>query len=350
MRSPTRSACRRGSSTRRGWMRSGRGWPTLRRSVFREVGCHGVAEGAALAAAGPEGRLLVAETPIAGRATCAVARASAAASTRRRSAGRAAGCRSSASGRASAAGARPEPRPALAEADDVVGYRLYLDLIGPISSPASELHDSPLGEEEARARQALDLAGRGPQRGARLLRRRRHLRLRRLVFELLDPERHAGWQRLAIVVARRLGHAGRGGARAAPRSAMISARSRFRDLLDALAGDRAAAEAAAAGDFVVALYNPVSQRRREPACPRPRHPARRTAPPIRPWCWPAISAAPARPSGSSSSTRSIARPRGHAHHRVVGSCRTRQFQPPDGRRLGLYPARLRREAGSRAGE
>src|SRR3546814_8517254 len=30
--------------------------------VFREVGCHGVAEGTALAAAGPQGRLLVAKT------------------------------------------------------------------------------------------------------------------------------------------------------------------------------------------------------------------------------------------------------------------------------------------------
>src|SRR5690606_1167345 len=43
-------------------------------AVFREVGCHGVAEGAALAAAGPDGALIVPKRKSA-RATCAVARA-----------------------------------------------------------------------------------------------------------------------------------------------------------------------------------------------------------------------------------------------------------------------------------
>ena len=42
-------------------------------AVFREVGCHGVAEGAALALAGPEAELIVPKRKIA-RATCAIAR------------------------------------------------------------------------------------------------------------------------------------------------------------------------------------------------------------------------------------------------------------------------------------
>ena len=63
--------------------------------VFREVGCHGVAEGAALAAAG-EGSALVVEKTRSGRATCAVARA-ARPSTPPPSAGHADGWRSSAS-------------------------------------------------------------------------------------------------------------------------------------------------------------------------------------------------------------------------------------------------------------
>ncbi|MDA0704804.1 MAG: cobalamin biosynthesis protein, partial [Proteobacteria bacterium] len=42
--------------------------------VFRETGCHGVAEGAALAAAGPDGALIQAKVKSA-RATCAIARA-----------------------------------------------------------------------------------------------------------------------------------------------------------------------------------------------------------------------------------------------------------------------------------
>jgi cobalt-precorrin 5A hydrolase / cobalt-factor III methyltransferase / precorrin-3B C17-methyltransferase len=41
-------------------------------AVFAAVGCHGVAEGAALAAAGPEGRL-VAPKARSARATCAIA-------------------------------------------------------------------------------------------------------------------------------------------------------------------------------------------------------------------------------------------------------------------------------------
>lgn len=41
-------------------------------AVFRAMGCHGVAEGAALAAAGPKGRLLVPKQA-SRRATCAIA-------------------------------------------------------------------------------------------------------------------------------------------------------------------------------------------------------------------------------------------------------------------------------------
>ena len=42
-------------------------------SVFRAVGCHGVAEAAALAAAGPDARLIVPKTATEG-ITCAIAR------------------------------------------------------------------------------------------------------------------------------------------------------------------------------------------------------------------------------------------------------------------------------------
>ena len=42
-------------------------------AVFRAVGCHGVAEGAALAAAGPHARLVIPKTSKAG-VTCAIAR------------------------------------------------------------------------------------------------------------------------------------------------------------------------------------------------------------------------------------------------------------------------------------
>lgn len=41
--------------------------------VFREIGCHGVAEAAALAAAGPQAELVVPKTTLGG-VTCAIAR------------------------------------------------------------------------------------------------------------------------------------------------------------------------------------------------------------------------------------------------------------------------------------
>ena len=49
-------------------------------------------------------------------------------------------------------------------------------------------------------------------------------------------------------------------------------------------------QAAAEADFVVALYNPVSQRRRHQLAGRARHPAPGAARPKRRWCSGAISA------------------------------------------------------------
>ena len=126
--------------------------------VFREVGCHGVAEGAALAAAGPDGALVVPKRRSA-RATCAVAEAplpiDPAAVGRPR-------------GRLAIVGTgpgtpdwrTPEVDALVAAADDLVGYDLYLDLLGPAAARARR-HPFPLGAEEERARAALDLAAAG---------------------------------------------------------------------------------------------------------------------------------------------------------------------------------------------
>ena len=47
------------SSTPSGWRLRPRGLATPSDTVFAEIGCHGVAEAAALAAAGPDARLIV---------------------------------------------------------------------------------------------------------------------------------------------------------------------------------------------------------------------------------------------------------------------------------------------------
>jgi cobalt-precorrin 5A hydrolase/precorrin-3B C17-methyltransferase len=95
--------------------------------VFREVGCHGVAEGAALAAAGPEGELVVPKVKWV-RATCALARAP----RPILEAGRPRGSLAVVGlGPGAPDWRTPEAAEALRSASDLVGYRLYLDLLGP---------------------------------------------------------------------------------------------------------------------------------------------------------------------------------------------------------------------------
>src|SRR5438067_5925103 len=97
-------------------------------AAFRATGCWGVAEGAALAAAGPGGALIVRRRQ-SRRATCAIARApmplDAAAIGRPRGRLAILGI-----GPGGPAWRTPEASALLAASDDVVGYRLYLDLLG----------------------------------------------------------------------------------------------------------------------------------------------------------------------------------------------------------------------------
>src|SRR5207245_3577583 len=96
-------------------------------AAFRATGCWGVAEGAALAAAGPDGVLVVPKRK-SRRATCAVAR-----SAEPIDADAIGRCR----GRLAIIGIgpgdpgwrTPEATAALARATDIVGYGRYLDLL-----------------------------------------------------------------------------------------------------------------------------------------------------------------------------------------------------------------------------
>ncbi len=127
-------------------------------TVFREVGAHGVAEAAALAAAGDQGELIVPKTK-SRRATAAVARApniiDPAAAGRPRGNLAVVGI-----GPGRADWRTPEADAALAAADDLVGYGLYLDLAGG-AGPGQTRHDYGLGQEQRRVRVALDLAATG---------------------------------------------------------------------------------------------------------------------------------------------------------------------------------------------
>ena len=229
-------------------------------TVFREVGCHGVAEGAALAAAGPEGVLVVAKRKSA-RVTCAIAEAPAMIDATQ--VGRARGRLAVIGIGPGAAGwLTPEARRLLATSDAALGYSLYLDLVAPLI-PAAERFDSTLGAEEARVRHALTLAAEGRAVALVSSGDAGIYALATLAFECLDagglPD---AARRAEIVVAPGISAMQAAAARAgAPLGHDFCAIS-LSDLLTPWETIEARIRAAAEGDFVVAFYNPVSQRRR----------------------------------------------------------------------------------------
>jgi len=228
-------------------------------AVFRETGCWGVAEGAALAAAGDKGTLLVPKRK-SRRATCALSRA--AAPLDAAAIGRAQGSLTVIGiGPGAAFWRTPEASAALAEASDIVGYSLYLDLLGPALT-GKRIHASPIGAEAERARQALALAAEGRQVALVSSGDAGIYGLATLVFELIDSNEDPAWRRLAVSVAPGISALQAAAARAgAPLGHDFCAVS-LSDLLTPWPVIRKRLEAAAEGDFVLALYNPRSLKRR----------------------------------------------------------------------------------------
>lgn len=228
--------------------------------VFAEVGCHGVSEGAALAAAGPEATLIVPKHK-SQRATCAIALApqpfDGAATGMPRGELHVVG-----TGPGDAGWLTPEARIALAEATDWVGYGLYLDLY-PDLAAGRTLHRYDLGEEEIRVRAALDLAAAGKRVALVCSGDPGIYAMATLVFELLEAEpQRKDWQRLAIAVAPGVSAMQAAAARAGAPLGHDFCTISLSDLLTPLDTILARITAAADGDFVIAFYNPVSQRRR----------------------------------------------------------------------------------------
>ncbi len=227
--------------------------------VFREVGCHGVAEGAALAAVGPEGELIVPKTK-SRRATLAIALSPE--PLRAREIGHGRGSLAVVGiGPGATAGRTAEAAAAIAAATDLVGYGLYLDLLGPLA-PGQRRHDHELGEEEARVRLALDLAAEGREVALVSSGDPGVYAMAALVFELLERESRPDWGRIALRVVPGVSAMQAAAARCgAPLGHDFCAIS-LSDLLTPWEVIEQRISAAAAGDFVVAFYNPVSRRRR----------------------------------------------------------------------------------------
>ena len=228
--------------------------------VFRAVGCHGVAEAAALACAGTDGTLAMPKARSA-RGTCAIARAPAIIEPARCGRGR---------GRVTVVGIGPGAQAwrtpgadaAIADATDLVGYGRYLDLLGP-PPPGCARHAYPIGAEEERCRAALALAVEGRRVALVSSGDAGVYGMASLLFELLDgADAEPRWRGIALAVEPGISALQAAAARAgAPIGHDFCAIS-LSDLLTPWPAIARRLRAAAEADFVTALYNPASQKRR----------------------------------------------------------------------------------------
>ena len=229
--------------------------------VFAEVGTHGVSEAAALA---QSGGVLKVEKRKTANATCAVAVAEAPLVELQ---GRARGKLSIVStGPGQGSWRTPHASRQVTDADELVGYGLYIDILGPLAA-GKKRSDFPLGGEEDRCRYALEEAGKGKNVALICSGDAGIYAMGALVFELLDR----GPDELGVSdAARRVeiesspgvsalqGAAARAGAPLGHDFCAIS----LSDLLTPREDIVKRLKAAAEGDFVIAFYNPVSKRRR----------------------------------------------------------------------------------------
>ena len=229
-------------------------------TVFHEVGCHGVAEAASLRAAGKSGQLLVPKLK-SKRATCALSKSSEMLSVHKLGkpqgllfvVGTGPGCPE---------WRVPETTSLLQEAEEWVGYQLYLELVEDLRE-GQILHSFPMGEETERVRHALELASQGKKVALISSGDPGVYAMATLVHEQLEQENRSSWNRIRVRVSPGISAlqaaAARVGAPLGHDFCVIS----LSDLLTDRKVILKRLEAAAKGDFVVALYNPVSKKRRE---------------------------------------------------------------------------------------
>jgi cobalt-precorrin 5A hydrolase/precorrin-3B C17-methyltransferase len=228
--------------------------------VYRAVGCHGVAEAAALASAGPDA-LLAQPKEKSRRATFAIAQSRNIVDPG--AVGRAPGLLSIVGiGPGKSDWRAPEATDTIARATDIVAYSLYIDLLGNLARDKN-LHSYALGQERDRCAEALDLAAGGKRVALVSSGDAGIYAMASLVYELIDLGDNPNWRRLAIDMVPGISAlqalAARGGAPLGHDFCTIS----LSDLMTPWSVIEKRLQAAAEGDFVIALYNPVSKRRTE---------------------------------------------------------------------------------------
>jgi len=231
--------------------------------VFAEVGCHGVSEAAALAQVGTNGKLFIAKRKTANATVALAIHDQPLLNYQGTPRGRLSVV---GIGPGQAAWRTPEVSRLVADAEELVGYGLYIDLLGPLAAGKSR-SDFPLGGEEARCRYALEQAGKGKNVALVCSGDAGIYAMGALVFELLDRGVDqmgvsAAARRVEVVcspgISALQGAAARAGAPLGHDFCTISLSDLLTPRDDILRRLKAAAE----GDFVIAFYNPVSKTRR----------------------------------------------------------------------------------------
>jgi len=228
--------------------------------VFAEVGCHGVAEGAALAAVGQAGALAVEKIKSRG-ATAAIAQAPDVVDPR--TLGRARGTLFVVGiGPGSDDWRSPEVSRMVSSSTDLVGYSLYLDLLGPLAD-GKVRHDFDLGKEEARVVHAMELAGEGRTVALVCSGDAGIYAMATLVFELFDKGGITdGASRIEVQVSPGISALQAAAARIGAPLGHDFCTISLSDLLTPWEHIQRRVKAAGEGDFVIAFYNPVSMKRR----------------------------------------------------------------------------------------
>ena len=225
--------------------------------VEDEVGTPSVAEAAALALVGPNGKLIVAKTK-SKHATIAIAQAAHHDDFEFHAGRRRGHIAVVGIGPGEAGMMTPNVDFELWFASEWVGYSLYLDLVENLRHGQTR-HDFPLGDEEARCRKAIALAKTGKRVALICSGDAAIYAMAALVYELIDREPtrvevevHPGisaFQAASAKVGAMIGHD----------FCCIS----LSDLLTPWAAIEKRLHAAAEGDFVISFYNPRSIKRRD---------------------------------------------------------------------------------------
>jgi cobalt-precorrin 5A hydrolase / precorrin-3B C17-methyltransferase len=154
----------------------------------------------------------------------------------------------------------PEVKGLLQSATDWVGYSTYLNLVEPLRTD-QQRHDSDNREELDRAKLALDLAAEGRCVAVVSSGDPGIYAMAAAVFEALEQAANPAWQQIAIQVSPGISAlqaaAARIGAPIGHDFCVIS----LSDILKPWSAIAQRIEAAAAADFVIAFYNPVSKQR-----------------------------------------------------------------------------------------